>query len=254
MPDIVDGPAISDAAHPANGAHQAAACAQAPAFLQGQQQQLFKRPKLEDALGYLDEVKYKFRKRPRVYLKFLDIMKEFKNRSIDTPGVVIRVMNLFAGHPELLERFNIFLPPGYKITLEANEHVKFDALGSTVLIASPSSSVPSINSLDATSSLIKASMDSQCNATKYLDKIKDRFRGQPDVYVRFLEILHSYSKQQRDIQRGVIAPTQPLTKLEVHDRVAILFQNQDDLIEEFYSFLINDTGAFCSDVDNLRLP
>jgi paired amphipathic helix protein Sin3a len=36
-------------------------------------------------------------------------------RSIDTPGVINRVSELFAGHPNLIQGFNTFLPPGYRI-------------------------------------------------------------------------------------------------------------------------------------------
>ena len=45
----------------------------------------------------------------------LDIMKDFKSQSIDTPGVIDRVSTLFKGHPNLIQGFNTFLPPGYKI-------------------------------------------------------------------------------------------------------------------------------------------
>ena len=34
---------------------------------------------------------------------------------IDTPGVISRVSELFAGHPNLIQGFNTFLPPGYRI-------------------------------------------------------------------------------------------------------------------------------------------
>lgn len=34
---------------------------------------------------------------------------------IDTPGVINRVSELFAGHPNLIQGFNTFLPPGYRI-------------------------------------------------------------------------------------------------------------------------------------------
>lgn len=37
------------------------------------------------------------------------------NNSIDTPGVIKRVSELFAGHPNLIQGFNTFLPPGYRI-------------------------------------------------------------------------------------------------------------------------------------------
>ena len=45
-------------------------------------------------------------------------MKEFKKQSIDTPGVIDRVLQLFQGHRELILGFNTFLvrsppqPPG----------------------------------------------------------------------------------------------------------------------------------------------
>lgn len=55
----------------------------------------FQRLKVEDALSYLDQVKFKFGNQPQVYNDFLDIMKEFKSQAIDTPGVIQRVSNLF---------------------------------------------------------------------------------------------------------------------------------------------------------------
>ncbi|KAJ9648383.1 Transcriptional regulatory protein sin3 [Coniosporium tulheliwenetii] len=76
---------------------------------QGQQ------PILNDALSYLDQVKVQFVAHPDVYNRFLDIMKDFKSGAIDTPGVIDRVSSLFAGNPNLIQGFNTFLPPGYKI-------------------------------------------------------------------------------------------------------------------------------------------
>ncbi|KAF2806646.1 uncharacterized protein BDZ99DRAFT_573392 [Mytilinidion resinicola] len=78
-------------------------------MVQGQQ------PILNDALSYLDQVKVQFADHPDVYNKFLDIMKDFKSGAIDTPGVIERVSTLFAGNPNLIQGFNTFLPPGYKI-------------------------------------------------------------------------------------------------------------------------------------------
>ena len=82
---------------------------------QGQQ------PILNDALSYLDQVKVRFQEQPDVYNRFLDIMKDFKSQAIDTPGVIDRVSTLFAGHPELIQGFNTFLPPGYKIECGLND-------------------------------------------------------------------------------------------------------------------------------------
>jgi paired amphipathic helix protein Sin3a len=81
---------------------------------QGQQ------PILNDALSYLDQVKVQFADHPDVYNRFLDIMKDFKSGAIDTPGVIDRVSTLFAGNPNLIQGFNTFLPPGYKIECGTN--------------------------------------------------------------------------------------------------------------------------------------
>lgn len=79
------------------------------------------RLKVEDALSYLDQVKYQYADQPQIYNNFLDIMKEFKSQCIDTPGVIQRVSNLFKGHPDLIYGFNMFLPPGYKIEIQSND-------------------------------------------------------------------------------------------------------------------------------------
>ena len=84
----------------------------------------YRQLKVEDALAYLDQVKMKFEDKPEIYNQFLDIMKEFKAQSIDTPGVIERVLQLFHGHRMLILGFNTFLPPGYKIEFNALDVVQ----------------------------------------------------------------------------------------------------------------------------------
>lgn len=62
-----------------------------------------------------------FADHPDVYNRFLDIMKDFKSGAIDTPGVIGRVSTLFAGNPDLIQGFNTFLPPGYRIECGAGD-------------------------------------------------------------------------------------------------------------------------------------
>lgn len=88
---------------------------------QGQGQGQGQQPILNDALSYLDQVKVQFSDQPDVYNRFLDIMKDFKSGAIDTPGVIGRVSSLFAGNPDLIQGFNTFLPPGYRIECGAND-------------------------------------------------------------------------------------------------------------------------------------
>ena len=42
-------------------------------------------------------------------------LRFFSLLSIDTPGVIRRVQELFDGHNDLIMGFNTFLPPGYKV-------------------------------------------------------------------------------------------------------------------------------------------
>merc|ERR1719376_1663245 len=87
-----------------------------------QQQQPTSTTQVQDALTYLDQVKAQFNSTPEVYNNFLDIMKEFKSQSIDTPGVIQRVSELFEGHADLIVGFNTFLPAGFKIEARMQHH------------------------------------------------------------------------------------------------------------------------------------
>ena len=81
-------------------------------------------PDVSDALDYLNEVKLAYtvvidgRAQHPEFDAFLKIMKEFKNHTVNTPGVILRVSELFRGHRELILGFNTFLPAGHKIKEE----------------------------------------------------------------------------------------------------------------------------------------
>jgi len=62
------------------------------------------------------------------------------------------------------------------------------------------------------------------HAINYVTKIKRRFERQPQIYQQFLEILHTYQKEQRGIK-------------EVLEQVSSLFANHPDLLREFAFFL-----------------
>ncbi|OXG25638.1 paired amphipathic helix protein Sin3a [Cryptococcus neoformans Tu259-1] len=67
-------------------------------------------------------------------------MKEFKGQVIDTPGVIDRVSTLFRGHPSLIQGFNTFLPPGYRIECFGGEG---DASG-LITVTTPAGTVSQI--------------------------------------------------------------------------------------------------------------
>ncbi|KAL7063042.1 hypothetical protein AAHC03_01798 [Spirometra sp. Aus1] len=69
------------------------------------------RPKVADALSYLDLVKARFSNQHAIYTEFLDVMREFKAQT--------RVRELFDGHPDLIDGFNTFIPQGYRMECSA---------------------------------------------------------------------------------------------------------------------------------------
>lgn len=268
--------------------------------------------------------------------------------------MIARVSSLFRGHPELIVGFNTFLPPGYKIEVQA-EHVSVSVPGSlgvpatihniphgpmpiitttTQQLDPVARSTPPIQQISITTvsqpaatiqpvpsgpvrevvSTVKTSANSPVahaasvaggpanayghgalqketssspqlgssahgysnsssqgaaaamanaafggggvpnasqpvefnHAINYVNKIKNRFQGQPDIYKQFLEILHTYQKEQRSLKEGLVNPLNyrpTLTEAEVYAKVAQLFQNQEDLLQEFGQFLPDATNV-----------
>ncbi|KAI9244121.1 hypothetical protein BDA99DRAFT_529472 [Phascolomyces articulosus] len=74
------------------------------------------------------------------------------------------------------------------------------------------------------------------HAINYVNKIKNRFSGEPDTYKQFLEILQTYQKEQKPIQ-------------EVYGQVQTLFNGANDLLDEFKQFLPEASGAGAGDIN-----
>ncbi|TFK41677.1 histone deacetylase complex, SIN3 component [Crucibulum laeve] len=224
-----------------------------------------------DALSYLDAVKVQFQDQPDVYNHFLDIMKEFKNELIDTPGVIKRVSHLFNGHPALIQGFNTFLPVGYRIECSTDAH---DA--NYITVTTPSGTMiqttnngpgrgpiqwsTTVNgSLPRSDAVIPNGtgfdqvppvpsspeprmygVDGQAiePAVQYVQKIKQRC--DPDTYRQFLDILSRYHHKSDTINEE-----------DVSRQIARLFKNDPDLRADFRVFmpdrsqqLLDDNIAF----------
>ncbi|KAI8353986.1 hypothetical protein BD560DRAFT_408082 [Blakeslea trispora] len=215
-----------------------------------------------DALAYLDLVKNRFSDKPDVYNQFLDIMKDFKSQAIDTPGVIKRVSSLFKGHPELISGFNTFLPSGYRIQCSTDPRDPHTIIVITptetmtihnnhptqepTLLSTPS--LPPTTPLSSSNAPFHAPRNTPANQTaspvqhttapvnekrppiefnhaiNYVNRIKNRFAYHPDIYKQFLEILQTYQKEQKPIG-------------EVYAHVRYLFQDAEDLLDEFKQFL-----------------
>ncbi len=186
--------------------------------------------KVEDALAYLDKVKTQFVNSPSVYNKFLEIMKNFKAQTIDTPGVIQRVSDLFKGHDNLILGFNTFLPPGFKIEVQ-KATIKPQKSKQPLTKSKRSlqkkkdrrtkTSAPSDSSSSARMQGQPIEFD---HAIKYVTKIKQRFCHDAETYKKFLDILHTYQNEDNTIK-------------EVLNDVSNLFRNHVDLLNEFTFFL-----------------
>ena len=106
--------------------------------------------------------------------------------SIDTPGVIKRVSDLFQGHPSLIFGFNTFLPPGFKIFNTAGETTTQLVSEPAVMEAKPPPPPQQPVEFD--------------HAINYVTTIKKRFTDEPQTYKDFLEILHKYQKEQTSIE------------------------------------------------------
>ena len=246
-------------------------------------------------------------------------LTQFKSQAIDTPGVIERVSMLFRGQPSLIQGFNTFLPPGYRIECSVDQN---DANMITVTTPSGTTtqSLGGHGIAGAINRMTKSGADAGApppheppmppgaheyeggaapramhgagpgaperpppppgalharppspgpmgaygappgpmydgargagvpppgpssapgdgvrppvefnHAINYVNKIKQRFSGEPDTYKQFLEILQTYQKEQRPIH-------------EVYAQVTVLFDHAQDLLDEFKQFL-PDTGA-----------
>lgn len=74
--------------------------------------------------------------------------------------------------------------------------------------------------------------------------MQNRFQTQPEKYKKFLEILHTYQKDQKISKEGSgsLNSTKTLTEQEVYTQVAKLFGQDEDLLREFGQFLPDATN------------
>ncbi|UJR08308.1 hypothetical protein I4U23_012579 [Adineta vaga] len=119
---------------------------------------------------------------------------------------------------------------------------------------------PNVNTSTQASTVEKSSSGQPVefnHAINYVNKIKNRFHQSPNIYKTFLEILHTYQKQQKDakeipsgnlagntaslLSTGAGNQAAVLSETEVYAKVAQLFTNHEDLLAEFSQFLPDAT-------------
>lgn len=117
-------------------------------------------------------------------------MAEWLNQihSIDTPGVIERVSNLFRGHPRLIQGFNTFLPAGYRIECDMdNQNASF------ITVTTPAgTTTQSINGGPFLDHYVDSGTTADmAPALQYLQKVRNRYQNvDQERYSKFLNLLN----------------------------------------------------------------
>jgi paired amphipathic helix protein Sin3a len=185
---------------------------------------------VDDALAYLDLVKAECREAPDRYNQFLDIMKDFKAQKTDTPGVIDCVKRLFNGNNELIDGFNVFLPPSYHIEEEdVGPRTRRWNSQTNPRQRMPASAIEAVPEKEAVPDNGQESTGFD-NAIYYVTTVRKRFNDDPATYKKFLQILQTYQKEQQSIEA-------------VLEEVSTLFADHPDLLREFANFLPDPHAA-----------
>lgn len=124
---------------------------------------------------------------------------QLKNRadpsSIDTPGVIQRVSNLFNGHPALIQGFNTFLPPGYRIECGTEDNP--DAIRVTTPSGTNTLSMPRTRHIDGPGELPPSSGLGPHGRTDYYEHSRPGWQQQPQSQQTQSSLAGSYSPGSR---------------------------------------------------------
>jgi len=212
------------------------------------------------ALDYLDNVK---RMCPENYLTFLEMMKAYKSRALTTHQVIVRVRMLFATKDELLKGFDVFLPEGYCLyrhDLSTEVHGESRAFGgeytrvgerggfhengneeSVSRTANFGSFFCGVQGGDMSSARNAMAVVSFEDARNFVKMVRTTYQNEPQVYRRFLEILHLYHHKKISLTR-------------VYKRITMLFHGHPQLVQGFTYFLPNaEASNSSSDGTNINI-
>ena len=170
--------------------------------------------------------------------------------SIDTPGVIERVSNLFHGHPTLIQGFNTFLPAGYRIdcTTDAqnpNSITVTTPSGTTTQTTNGAFTFDSgVGRPEGERAPAPSPVPDLEPALAYVQRVKTRYANEPEKYRRFLEITNPNkgdniaSHEVRELEHWAVAfLSAGYAQGEVVQRLGKLFADAPNLMKDFIEFL-----------------
>ncbi|GFR11870.1 paired amphipathic helix protein Sin3a [Trichonephila clavata] len=219
---------------------------------------------VESALAYYEAAKRILSERDFAELRSL--MKKSNEPNVDMVYIFAKLTHVLQNYPDLMQAFGMFLPSVVNLPFQSgvfpilhkieSENKEDSAVVKCEPMEMPSTSsneqmfeVPSSNETDSNLSQNDTFDKREPNSLKkmyekraksFLDKVEDRFKEEPHIYIRYIELLSSLRNNslcnQNDIESDVL--------LEVQD----LFYGHDDLIDDFKSFISN---AVCESPEDL---
>lgn len=168
----------------------------------------------DEALAYVNKIKYRFASQPDTYKQFLEILQVYQRESRHIKDVYDQVIILFKSAPDLVEEFEQFLPTTSTTTYHTRGGRKRKR---------DNEDIPKRTAEDR----LKYE-----NAMGYINKVKVRHTLQPDIYNQFLEIFQVYQRGSRSTE-------------DVYNQVKNLFKSTPDLFEEFKQFIPEHMVAHC---------
>ncbi|KAK3187882.1 hypothetical protein Dsin_027443 [Dipteronia sinensis] len=169
--------------------------------------------------AYMKTVQEKLGDKSDSYVKFTVFLRDFKARRVDLESLGIQIKNLFEGYPDLILGFNMFLPDGYKISLDDDKDADDDEMTDT-------EDEPETETEPETEEEDDITKSAQfLDAISFVNKVKMRFQNdKKHVYKAFLDV---WDRNQKDL----------LTYDDVYNGVSQLLCDHPDLLHEFVRLL-----------------
>ncbi|GFY50252.1 uncharacterized protein TNIN_225741 [Trichonephila inaurata madagascariensis] len=172
---------------------------------------------------------------------------------VDAAYVFAEISRLLINYPDLMKAFGMFLPPSINLPFQSGVFLHLRKTESTdkqaTAVKCEPKEMPSTSSNEQMDDPFEQREPNSLKevyekrAKSFLDRVEDRFKEEPHIYRRYIELLTSLqndsSCDQIDIGSGVLQ--------EILD----LFHGHDDLIDEFKSFIPNAACESPEDVCNV---
>ncbi|KAI9196057.1 hypothetical protein LWI28_020662 [Acer negundo] len=168
--------------------------------------------------AYMKTVQERLGDKSDSYVKFTVFLRDFKARRVDLESLGIQIKNLFEGYPDLILGFNMFLPDGYKISLDDDEDGDDDEITYT-------EDEPETETEPETEEDEMTKSAQFLDAISFVNKVKMRFQSdKKHVYKAFLDV---WDRNQKDL----------FTYDDVYNGVSQLLGDHPDLLHEFVRLL-----------------